>query len=594
MNKVDALIPVEMLEIPSGRSEAMSVGRQVETCLEEFRNRDLSEKQKHLVIKVSAAETLTPIKLELQSRGKLVVLPEGEDPSPGHDGQSLLGRPHGQKRALDYDFDPIPMPPFHSAQVRAPPRSPHDARMLHALRNWETFLLALGRRQEGASQSSMGPSSGVGQSSSSSVVGQSSEEPPPPPEAAKGPTDPQKVSVSFRKTSLPARAEASSMPQPSHGAPAPAPPPSGFATPASATAASATPADTDEVSWPKQGDPDYVQAAGPRPPRSRPGSSRGAPAPAPPPSGIATPATATAASATPADTDEVSWPKHGDPDYVQPAGPRPPRSRPEPKPLTPFQAKDALYSLFDPAGTKKYVVYGAKRPFSAGFASLGQIQTWLTEEDARIATHFQPWETAPRIAEDARIAIWYNDAYGWQVGEIKQMGVIPPHRAPKKDHVWIAHYEKDGTVAEHEKKLAWRGNAFGNAIGRTWCIVVPAPGSEAPTPAEAPAVAAPAAAPAVAAPAPASELSAGKAIPPMGPILQSWAAAGDDLLPGPLPPVGAPTPGPPLATTVWRREYDDNGQLVGLHNMADNVATPAPPPAANGDDSTADACSPVF
>ena len=536
MNKVDALIPVEMLEIPSGRSEAMSVGRQVETCLEEFRNRDLSEKQKHLVIKVSAAETLTPIKLELQSRGKLVVLPEGEDPSPGHDGQSLLGRPHGQKRALDYDFDPIPMPPFHSAQVRAPPRSPHDARMLHALRNWETFLLALGRRQEGASQSSMGPSSGVGQSSSSSVVGQSSEEPPPPPEAAKGPTDPQKVSVSFRKTSLPARAEASSMPQPSHGAPAPAPPPSGFATPASATAASATPADTDEVSWPKQGDPDYVQ----------------------------------------------------------PAGPRPPRSRPEPKPLTPFQAKDALYSLFDPAGTKKYVVYGAKRPFSAGFASLGQIQTWLTEEDARIATHFQTWETAPRIAEDARIAIWYNDAYGWQVGEIKQMGVIPPHRAPKKDHVWIAHYEKDGTVAEHEKKLAWRGNAFGNAIGRTWCIVVPAPGSEAPTPAEAPAVAAPAAAPAVAAPAPASELSAGKAIPPMGPILQSWAAAGDDLLPGPLPPVGAPTPGPPLATTVWRREYDDNGQLVGLHNMADNVATPAPPPAANGDDSTADACSPVF
>ena len=536
MNKVDALIPVEMLEIPSGRSEAMSVGRQVETCLEEFRNRDLSEKQKHLVIKVSAAETLTPIKLELQSRGKLVVLPEGEDPSPGHDGQSLLGRPHGQKRALDYDFDPIPMPPFHSAQVRAPPRSPHDARMLHALRNWETFLLALGRRQEGASQSSMGPSSGVGQSSSSSVVGQSSEEPPPPPEAAKGPTDPQKVSVSFRKTSLPARAEASSMPQPSHGAPAPAPPPSGIATPASATAASATPADTDEVSWPKQGDPDYVQ----------------------------------------------------------PAGPRPPRSRPEPKPLTPFQAKDALYSLFDPAGTKKYVVYGAKRPFSAGFASLGQIQTWLTEEDARIATHFQPWETAPRIAEDARIAIWYNDAYGWQVGEIKQMGVLPPHRAPKKDHVWIAHYEKDGTVAEHEKKLAWRGNAFGNAIGRTWCIVVPAPGSEAPTPAEAPAVAAPAAAPAVAAPAPASELSAGKAIPPMGPILQSWAAAGDDLLPGPLPPVGAPTPGPPLAKTVWRREYDNNGQLVGLHNMADNVATPAPPPAANGDDSTADACSPVF
>ena len=536
MNKVDALIPVEMLEIPSGRSEAMSVGRQVETCLEEFRNRDLSEKQKHLVIKVSAAETLTPIKLELQSRGKLVVLPEGEDPSPGHDGQSLRG-PHGQKRK-DYDFDPVPMPPFHSAQVRAPPRSPHDARMLHALRNWETFLLALGRRQEGASQSSMGPSSGVGQSSSSSVVGQSSEEPPPPPEAAKGPTDPQKVSVSFRKTSLPARAEASSMPQPSHGAPAPAPPPSG----------------------------------------------------------IATPATATAASATPADTDEVSWPKQGDPDYVQPAGPRPPRSRPEPKPLTPFQAKDALYSLFDPAGTKKYVVYGAKRPFSAGFASLGQIQTWLTEEDARIATHFQTWETAPRIAEDARIAIWYNDAYGWQVGEIKQMGVIPPHRAPKKDHVWIAHYEKDGTVAEHEKKLAWRGNAFGNAIGRTWCIVVPAPGSEAPTPAEAPAVAAPAAAPAVAAPAPASELSAGKAIPPMGPILQSWAAAGDDLLPGPLPPVGAPTPGPPLATTVWRREYDDNGQLVGLHNMADNVAMPAPPPAANGDDTTADddAGSPVF
>ena len=74
MNKVDALIPVEMLEIPSGRSEAMSVGRQVETCPEEFRNRDLSEKQKHLVIKVSAAQTLTPIKLELQSKGKLVVL----------------------------------------------------------------------------------------------------------------------------------------------------------------------------------------------------------------------------------------------------------------------------------------------------------------------------------------------------------------------------------------------------------------------------------------------------------------------------------------------------------------------------------------